>query len=87
MPVEVTVVADDTLPMLLTIITMVWTIFGCWVGYQTAMMKHKTVMKEIEKRDELLDHYHTAALESKNETIKVLRGMLYALSDESNSTG
>jgi hypothetical protein len=66
---------------LFPLIPVMWGALGLSVGWVLASRKHDAVLKEIAERDVLLDQSNTNALEAKDETINVLRGMLYATAD------
>ena len=55
---------------------------GILTGVCIADRKHSRYMSSIYERDTILDECHENELRSKDETIHVLRGLLYALEDE-----
>lgn len=59
-----------------------WTVLCFVCGYLTCYRKYAAFSRDLGETDAILDRAQDHALEAKDETIGVLRGLVYAMADE-----
>ena len=68
------------------LLPVIWVSSGFALGYYVCNRKHLEYKEQVDEISAVLDECQTNELEAKDETISVLRGVVYAISDENGNT-